>query len=112
VHFGVLHHNNAPAHTALSVSQFLASKEITMLEHPPYSLDLAPSDFFIFPKIKEILKGRYSDDIDDISSNNSSSEGHSTKPVQKLFLRVTRRWHQCIASQGEYFKGDHSDIQQ
>jgi len=34
-----------------------------VLEHPAYSLDLAPSDFFLFPKIKEILKGRHFDDI-------------------------------------------------
>jgi hypothetical protein len=42
----ILHHDNAPAHTALSVREFLASKQITVLEHPPYSPDLAPSDFF------------------------------------------------------------------
>jgi hypothetical protein len=40
-----------------------------VLEHPPYSLDLACSDFFLFPKIKEILKGRHFDDTDDIRNN-------------------------------------------
>ena len=65
----ILHHDNAPAHTALSVREFLSTKQITVLEHPAYSLDLAPSDFFLFPKIKEILKGRHFDDIDDIRSN-------------------------------------------
>ena len=61
----ILHHDNAPAHTTLSVREFLATKQITVLEHPAYSPDLAPSDFFLFPKIKEILKGRHFDDIDD-----------------------------------------------
>jgi hypothetical protein len=41
------------------VREFLASKQITVLEHP----DLAPNDFFLFPKLKEILKGRHFDDI-------------------------------------------------
>jgi hypothetical protein len=41
------------------VREFLATKQITTLEHPAYSPDLAPSDFFLFPKIKEILKGRH-----------------------------------------------------
>jgi len=50
----ILHHDNAPAHTALSVREFLATKQVTVLEHPAYSPDLAPSDFFLFPKIKEI----------------------------------------------------------
>jgi len=39
------------------------------LEHPAYSSDLAPSDFFLFPKIKEILKGGHFDGIYDIRSN-------------------------------------------
>ena len=44
----ILHHDNAPAHTALSVREFLATKQkqTTVLEHPAYSPDLAPSDFF------------------------------------------------------------------
>ena len=49
----ILHHDNAPAHTALSVRKFLATKQLTVLEHPAYSPDLAPSDFFLFSKIKE-----------------------------------------------------------
>jgi len=53
----ILHHENAPAHTALTVREFLATKQITVLEHPDNSPDLAPNDFSLFPKIKEILKG-------------------------------------------------------
>jgi hypothetical protein len=52
----ILHHDNAPAHTALPVREFLASKQITVLEDPPYSPDLAPNYFSLFPKIKGILK--------------------------------------------------------
>lgn len=46
-----------PAHLALSVKQFLAEKQIAVLEHLPYSPDLAPCDFFLFPKVKSALKG-------------------------------------------------------
>jgi len=42
----ILHHDNAPAHTALSVREFLATKQITVLDHPAYSPDLAPVTFF------------------------------------------------------------------
>ena len=49
--------------------EFLASKQITVLEHPAYSPDLAPSDFFLFPKMKEIFEGRHFGDIDDIRFN-------------------------------------------
>jgi transposase len=49
--------------------EFLANKQITVLEYPPYSPDLAPSDICLLPKIKEILKGRHFDDTGDIRSN-------------------------------------------
>jgi len=106
-------HDNAPAHTALSLREFLATKQITVLEHPAYSPDLAPSDFFLFPKIKEILKGRHFDDIDDIrSSTTATLKAIPQNRFQNCFKGWTRRWHWCIASQGECFKGDHSGIQQ
>ena len=41
----ILHHDNVPAHTALSVRQFLAIIQITVFEHPAYSPDLVPIDF-------------------------------------------------------------------
>ena len=62
--------------------EFLATKQITV--GTPYSPDLAPSDFFLFPKIKEILKGRHFDGIDDIRSNTTATL-KTTKPVRKLF---------------------------
>ena len=45
----ILHQDKAPAYNALSVKQFLANKNITVLEHPPYSPDLASCDFCFFP---------------------------------------------------------------
>ena len=42
----ILHHDNAPALTALSAREFLATKQITVLEHPAYSPDLAPVTFY------------------------------------------------------------------
>jgi transposase len=56
------------------VREFLAGKQITLLEFPPYSPDLAPSDFFTFPKIKEILKGRHFGDTGDIRNNTAAAQ--------------------------------------
>jgi hypothetical protein len=98
----VLHHDNAPAHTALSAREVLATKQITMLKHPAYSPDLAPSDFFLFPKIKEILKGRHFDDIYNIRSNTVAAlKAILQNQFQNCFEGWTRLWHGCIASQGE-----------
>jgi len=54
----ILHHDNAPAHTALSVTRYLASLGWTIVPHPPYSLDLAPYDFFLFPTMEKHWKER------------------------------------------------------
>jgi len=109
----ILHDDNAPAHTALSVREFLAPNQITVLEHPAYSPHPAPSDFFLFPKITEILKGRHFDDIDDIRSNTMAAlKAIPRNQFQNCFEGWTRCWHQCTASQGEYFEGDHGGNQQ
>jgi len=48
----LLHHDNAPAHAALLTRRFLTNNNMTVVLHPPYSSDLAPSNFFLFPKLK------------------------------------------------------------
>ena len=50
-------HDNAPAHTSAIVTAFLKKEKATVLPHPPYSPDLAPCDFFLFPKLKAFLAG-------------------------------------------------------
>jgi histone-lysine N-methyltransferase SETMAR len=54
----VLHHDNAPVHDALRVREFLAKKPITKMDHPHYSPDLAPCDFWLFPKLKKCPEGK------------------------------------------------------
>jgi histone-lysine N-methyltransferase SETMAR len=50
-------HDNAPAHSSRIVSEFLTKREIPVLSHPPYLPDLAPADFFLFPKLKIAING-------------------------------------------------------
>jgi histone-lysine N-methyltransferase SETMAR len=50
-------HDNAPAHRSVLVKDFLAKNYVTKLEHPPYSPDLAPADFYLFSRLKSALKG-------------------------------------------------------
>ncbi|UYV70253.1 hypothetical protein LAZ67_7002288 [Cordylochernes scorpioides] len=49
----ILHHDNAPAHTALKISKFLQDHSTSVFPQPPYSPDLAPCDFFLFGKLKK-----------------------------------------------------------
>ena len=53
-----LHHDNAPAHSTALVQVYLAKHHITPVCQPSYSQDLAPCDFWLFPKLKSPLKER------------------------------------------------------
>jgi len=59
-------HDNGSAHKAASVCQFLTLKKVTTLYHPPYSPDLSPPDYFLFPKLTVKLKGLHFTDVAEI----------------------------------------------
>src|SRR5215469_956222 len=50
-----LHHDNAPAHSSHLIQIFLAKHGIPVVRQPPYSPDMAPCDFWLFPKLKTAL---------------------------------------------------------
>jgi len=61
--------DNAPAHRALVTQKKLAYLGFQYLDHPPYSPDLAPSDYHLFPGLKKQLKGRhFSSDVEVIAA--------------------------------------------
>ena len=54
-----LHYDNTPAHSAHVIHAFLAKNSMSLVRQvPSYSPDLAPCDFWLFLKLKTILKGR------------------------------------------------------
>ena len=46
------HHDNAPVHTSAVATAKLVELGYELLPHPPYSPDLAPCDFFLFPNME------------------------------------------------------------
>ncbi|PNF43836.1 hypothetical protein B7P43_G06040 [Cryptotermes secundus] len=52
-----LHHDNAPAHSAHLIQIFVAKHNIPVVRQAPYSPDMTPCDFWLFPKLKMPLKG-------------------------------------------------------
>ena len=103
----LLHHDNAPAHRALGIREFLAKNNIAVQEQPPHSPDLAPCDFFSFPKVKEVIKG----------TSFQESEAIKTAVTRELLVipkesfqecveAWQRRLEKCIRAKGDYFEGD------
>ncbi|KAG5343399.1 SETMR methyltransferase, partial [Acromyrmex heyeri] len=78
-----------------------------MLAAPPYSPDLAPCDFFLFPKLKRPMKGRRYATIEEIKTASKEELNKITKnDFLKCFEDWKKRWHKCIISDGDYFEGD------
>jgi hypothetical protein len=102
-----IHHDNAPAHTALSVAQFLISK-CTVMPQPPYSPDLAPCDFLLFQKVKSAVKGHHFESTEGIQW--AVTQGLNDIPqaaFQACYKQWQQRWIRCVQAQGMYFEGDH-----
>ena len=103
-----LHHDNAPAHSSNLVQQFLAKHKIVQLCQPPYSPDIAPCDFWMFPKLKMALKGKRFDDIKTIQSKTTRELKASPKSVfEGCFKMWKHRWEHEVQSNGDYFEGCH-----
>ena len=103
----ILHHDNAPAHRAVTTNEFLAKHNIPSLPQPPSSPDLAPCDLFLFPQLKKTMNGRRFDYVDDIQGDATRQLRASTKSdYQRCFRQWQERWNKCIQAQGHYFEGD------
>jgi hypothetical protein len=74
---------------------------MAVIPHPPYSPDLAPCDFFLFPKMKLKLKGRRFDTTEDIQAESQRVLDTVTeKDFQEAFQKWKRRWDWCLHAGG------------
>jgi hypothetical protein len=96
---------NAPIHTSLKSKEFITNNMVIVL-HAPYSRDLAPCDFALFPKLKMKLKGRSFETVSDIKRQ-SQAVLDSIKEIyfDNAFEAWKKLWDCCIRSQGDYFEG-------
>jgi hypothetical protein len=92
------HHDNAPAHTALSVQQFLTTKNMAMVPYPPYLPGLAPSDLFLFLRIKLQVKGCCFQNVSEIQEQLLTIL-HAISKCQ--FQQWQKHWTHYINSEGD-----------
>ena len=73
-------HDNAPAHRALATQKKLGYLGFQFLDHPPYSPDLAPSDYHLFPGLKKktIERSPFSSDAEVIAAAETWLDGQTS----------------------------------
>ena len=76
---------------------------IKTVPHRPYSPDLAPSDFLLFPK----LRGCRYETIEEMKEAVMKVIDMLTQgDFHGAFQKLLERYNKCIAAGGDYFKGD------
>ena len=97
------HQDNAPVHNFILVTDYLNKIGIKTVPHPPYSPDLAPCDFWLFPKLRgcryetiEEMKEAVTKDIDALTQEN----------FHGAFQKLLELNNKCIAAGGDYLEGD------
>jgi len=60
----LLLHDNSRPHSAAQAQDLITSFKWEQMDHPPYSPDLAPSDYHLFLHLKKLLGGKGFDDND------------------------------------------------
>jgi hypothetical protein len=75
------------------------------MDHQRYSPDLAPADFWLFAKLKSVLKGKPFLDIDDIKSSvKKILEGIPVQDFKICFEQWPKHWENCKELEGDYLK--------
>jgi histone-lysine N-methyltransferase SETMAR len=74
-----------------------------LLEHPPCSPDLAPSDFCLFPKLKLFLAGQcFSSNQEVIAAEEGYFADFMKNHYRGGIMALERRWNNCISLKGDY----------
>ena len=100
----LLLHDNAKPHTAKENKKLIKKMKWENIDHPPYSPDLAPSDYHLFAPLKEYLSGKEYPNIEELSF--AVNDWFSKKNIlfyQSGIFKLEKKWKACIESEGNYF---------
>lgn len=99
----VFQHDNAKPHTSLVTRQKLLELGWDVLSHPPYSPDLAPSDYHLFRSMQNSLNGKIFNDADDVKSHLIQFfSGKNRKFYEHGIMTLPERWQKVIDKNGQY----------
>ena len=97
------HQDNTPVHNSIPVTDYLTKMGIKTVPHAPYSPNLSPCDFCLFPKFRgcryetiEEMKEAVMKVIDTLTQED----------FHRAFQKLLERYNKCIATGGDYFEED------
>lgn len=99
----LLIHDNAPVHTAAVAKAAVASCGFEEIPHPPYSPDMAPSDYYLFWDLKKELRGlRFSTDNEVFDAVLGFFDKKTSEYYYSGIAELYKRSEKCIRIKGSY----------
>ena len=101
----ILHFYNTRPHNSNKVIQYLVSHGMDRAPQPPFSPDIAPSDFYLFGYIKKMLQGHsYNTQDDLLSAIMEILNDISPDVLKNVFLHWHERLNKLIDKNGDYIE--------
>ena len=99
-------HDNARPHLGKVVTDLLSKYEWEVLLHAPYSPDMSPPDFDLFPKLKEAMRGRCFSSLEEVSAAVTRAiRGLNKSGTLNGIANLTKRWDAVTEKQRDYTEG-------
>ncbi len=96
-------HDNARPHVSKVTRRKLEELGWQVLAHPPYSPDLAPSDYHLFRSLRHHLSEKHLDDEEQLKSDvEKFVQSHSKKFYEDGIMDLPKRWEYVVDNNGEY----------
>jgi len=102
----IFHHDNAPPHHSYATINYINTElHWTVLPHPPYSPDIAPSDYHLFKSLKNFLRGRrFTEDAEvEQAVRDYLTTKMNTNFFRKGIRQLPSRWRKVVETHGNYF---------
>ena len=99
----LFHQDNAPAHTSAIAMAKIHELGYELLPHPPYSPDLAPCDYYLFPNMKKWLGGKRFTSNEEVEwETEAYFGGFDAEYFSDGIKKLEHRWAKCIELKGDY----------
>ena len=98
------HQDNAPVHNSIIVTDYLTKMGIKTVPQPPYCPDLAPGEFWLFPKLRGFRRYETTEEMKEAVTK--VIDTLTQEDFHGAFQKLMERYNKCIAVRGDYFEGD------
>ena len=98
-------HENAPCHTSRPTTAEILDLEFFPMQHATYGPALAPSDYYLFPKLKRWQGGRQYTSVDQLQKapQDGYHKSHHNS-TEKALIRLVPMWNKSVDVKDDYVK--------